>query len=441
MYLLVSQLLSPTQALQDLDISSLYQAFCDVRAESESICKPLEIEDYGIQTMPDVSPPKWHLAHTSWFFETFILKPFVTKYSVFHPKYEHLFNSYYEQVGTFHPRPERGLLARPTVAGIYEYRQYVNTQMGELLVSLTNKASSETDQLEILRRTEIGLNHEQQHQELMLTDIKHIFANNPLKPVYLDLKTSPPTAAMPLTWLEQSAGIYQIGHNGYDDSRDDYAFDNEGPEHKVYLEPFRLAARLTTNEEFFNFIEAGGYDNPAWWLSDGWKKVQTEHWQQPLYWHKQDSGWSEMTLAGLRPLDMNAPVSHVSFYEANAYASWLDKRLPTEQEWEVASRQFEIVGNFREQGYLQPISGSQNNSHQFFGDVWEWTQSSYSPYPGYKSAAGALGEYNGKFMSSQFVLRGGSCVTPQNHIRASYRNFFYPGDRWQYSGIRLAEII
>jgi len=427
MYLLVSQTTIKKTAVRDLDISSIYQAYCDVRAESESICKPLEIEDYGIQTIPDVSPPKWHLAHTSWFFETFILKPFVDNYPVFHPKYEHLFNSYYEQVGTFHPRPERGLLSRPTVAEIYEYRQHVNTHMGELLVSLTNKISSKKDQNEILSRTEIGLNHEQQHQELMLTDIKHIFANNPLKPVYLDLKRPPDLSASPLTWLEQPAGIYQIGHSG-----EAYAFDNESPAHKVYLQPFRIASRLTTNEEYLKFIEAGGYENSAWWLSDGWKTIRTEQWQHPFYWSKHNGSWSEMTLAGMRPLDMQAPISHVSFYEANAYANWLDKRLPTEQEWEVVASQYETAGNFREQVYLQPIAANQESQHQFFGDVWEWTQSSYSPYPGYKAVTGALGEYNGKFMSSQFVLRGGSCITPQNHIRASYRNFFYPADRWQY---------
>ncbi len=432
----MSQMITATSALREPDITSIYQAFCDVRTESESICKPLEIEDYGVQTMPDVSPPKWHLAHTSWFFETFILKPFVKNYSVFHPKYEHLFNSYYEQVGTFHPRPERGLLSRPTVAEIFEYRQYIDKQMGELLVSLTNQIACPNDQKNILTRTKIGLNHEQQHQELMFTDIKHNFANNPLKPGYRDLKPTPQVNANPLHWLEYPAGTYKMGYRG-----DDYSFDNEGPEHKVYLESFAIADRLTTNEEFLLFIEAGGYHNPADWLSDGWKKVQTEQWQHPFYWSKENDDWFEMTLAGMRPLDMNAPISHVSFYEANAYANWLDKRLPTEQEWEVAASQLEIKGNFREHGYLQPIAADKNVSYQFFGDVWEWTQSSYSPYPGYKAAAGALGEYNGKFMSNQFVLRGGSCVTPKNHIRASYRNFFYPADRWQYSGIRLAETL
>ncbi len=422
------------QAFQDLDIGAIYQTFNDVRAESESICKPLEIEDYGIQTMPDVSPPKWHLAHTSWFFETFILKPFVPDYSVFHPKYEHLFNSYYEQVGTFHPRPERGLLSRPTVAEVYEYRQYINEQMTFLLLNLNNCKLSQQDQNEILRRTEIGLNHEQQHQELMLTDIKHIFANNPLKPTYLQLKSTPPINSTAIEWHAHPAGIYKIGYTG-----DDYAFDNEGPAHKVYLQAFRIASRLTTNQEFLSFIEAGGYQNPAHWLSDGWKKVQTEQWQQPFYWYKENETWYEMTLGGMRRLDLHAPVSHVSFYEANAYANWKEKRLPTEQEWEVAASQYTIKGNFREQGYLQPIANNGTDHHQFYGDVWEWTQSSYSPYPGYQAAAGALGEYNGKFMSSQFVLRGGSCITPQNHIRNSYRNFFYPGDRWQYSGIRLAE--
>ncbi len=432
----MQQSLKTTPSSSDNKNLFVLAAYGRVRDESETICKPLEIEDYGIQTMPDVSPPKWHLAHTSWFFETFILKPFVKDYVVFQASYEYLFNSYYEQVGKFHPRPERGLLSRPTVAEIYEYRQYVNDQITSLMLNLDQKISDLKDRDEILRRIEIGLHHEQQHQELMLTDIKHIFANNPLKPVYRDLKLTPQSKSGSLNWIKHPAGIYEIGHKGKT-----YAFDNESPNHKVYLEPFQIASRLTTNEEFLKFIDAGGYENPAYWLSDGWKTVQTQQWQQPFYWFKENNEWYEMTLAGKRPLDLSAPVSHVSFYEANAYANWLAKRLPTEQEWEVAARQFEVAGNFREQGYLQPVATNQDENNQFYGDAWEWTQSSYSPYPGYKAASGALGEYNGKFMSSQFVLRGGSCVTPQNHIRTSYRNFFYPGDRWQYSGIRLAETL
>jgi len=416
---------------QQTGLPSLLHEFRCVREASELICKPLEIEDYGIQTMPDVSPPKWHLAHISWFFETFILKVFATNYKIFHPMYEHLFNSYYEQIGSFHPRPERGLLARPTVKEIYAYRHFIDQQMADLLIQ-----EDHSDHAEILRRTEIGLHHEQQHQELLLTDIKHIFAYNPLKPAYTNSELPTKNAAPELYWHEQPAGIYQTGNDG-----DGFSFDNESPSHKVYLEPYRIASRLTTNEEFLAFMSAGGYQNPACWLSDGWKIVQTQQWHHPLYWYQVDQSWYEMTLAGPRELDLQAPVSHISFYEANAYANWQQKRLPTEMEWEVVARELTIQGNFRDQGYLQPVATECTGLAQFYGDVWEWTQSSYSPYPGYRAVDGALGEYNGKFMSSQFVLRGGSCFTPQDHIRASYRNFFYPGDRWQCTGIRLAETI
>ncbi len=414
----------------------MFDVFNAVRTDSEKLCEPLEVEDYGIQTMPDVSPAKWHIAHTSWFFETFILTPFSKNFKSLDPLYAHLFNSYYEQAGTFHPRPERGLLSRPTVDEVYKYRHHINRCMFELLSDDQHPEHSE-----ILRRTEIGLNHEQQHQELMLTDIKHVLAYNPLKPAYKKLPVPTQTQAAEMYWHAQPAGIYEIGKVG-----DGFAYDNELPRHRVYLEPFRIASRLITNSEFLEFMDAGGYKNPAHWLSDGWKTVQTQNWSAPLYWENIDNEWHEMTLSGLRRLDMDAPVSHVSLYEAAAYANWRHARLPTEMEWEIIANDLEGQGNFRDQGYLQPVSGgdsSPNNSSlvQFFGDVWEWTQSSYTPYPGYRAVEGALGEYNGKFMSSQMVLRGGSCFTPQNHIRASYRNFFYPGDRWQVSGIRLAETI
>ncbi|MGD8782934.1 MAG: ergothioneine biosynthesis protein EgtB [Thioalkalispiraceae bacterium] len=415
----------------DYTHTNLSDAFTSVRTDSEAICQPLEKEDYGIQTMPDVSPPKWHLAHTSWFFETFILKPYLKNYRSYDPLFAHLFNSYYEQAGTFHPRPERGLLSRPTVDEIIAYRQHINGYMQELLTD-----SQHPEYKEIQRRTEIGIHHEQQHQELLLTDIKHIFAYNPLKPVYKDLAKPATAEPAELSWHEQPAGIYAIGNKG-----DGFAYDNEFPRHKVYLEPFRIARRLVTNREYLQFIMQGGYDNPALWLSDGWKTIQENNWRTPLYWENIDDRWFEMTLAGIRPLDLTAPLSHVSFYEANAYANWKGLRLPTEMEWEVVASDLDIDGNLRDQGYLQPISSSESGLTQFYGDVWEWTQSSYTPYPGYRAAEGALGEYNGKFMSSQMVLRGGSCVTPKNHIRASYRNFFYPGDRWQFTGIRLAETI
>jgi ergothioneine biosynthesis protein EgtB len=413
------------------DEDRLQAAYQSVRAESEVICKPLATEDYGIQTMPDVSPPKWHLAHSSWFFETFLLRPFLKDYRHFNPAYAHLFNSYYEQAGSFHPRPERGLLSRPTVSEVFGYRKHIDKFMHELLDDENHK-----DHDEIRRRTQIGLNHEQQHQELMLTDIKHIFAYNPLKPEYRDLMIPQTKKVAELAWHEQPAGIYEIGSSGAG-----FSYDNEHPRHKVYLETFRIASRLTTNREFLEFVDSGGYRDPSLWLSEGWKTVTTEGWSAPIYWNKIDGEWHEMTLAGIRPLDLEAPVSHVSFYEASAYANWKQARLPTEMEWEVVANGLPVSGNFREQDYLQPIASDGDSLIQFFGDVWEWTQSSYAPYPGYRAAEGALGEYNGKFMCSQMVLRGGSCVTPQDHVRASYRNFFYPGDRWQFSGIRLADSI
>lgn len=408
----------------------LHQEFAQVRADSIALCTPLETEDYVIQTMVDVSPPKWHLAHTSWFFETFILKPYVKNYREYDPLYAHLFNSYYEQIGTYHPRPERGLLSRPTVKQVYAYREHVDAAM-QVLLGQDSHAQHE----EIVRRTIIGLHHEQQHQELLLTDIKHIFACNPLWPVYRELPIITVAEAPTLQWHEQPGGVYKIGAN----ITEQFAYDNETPRHKIYLNPFRIAARLITNGEYLEFMQAGGYRNPANWLSDGWKTVQTCNWQAPLYWQQLDGQWQEMTLGGLRVLDEHAPVTHVSLYEAHAYASWRNMRLPTEAEWEVVARELEVDGNLRDSGNLQPVPAQASGLTQFYGDTWEWTQSAYAPYPGYRQAQGALGEYNGKFMSSQIVLRGGSCVTPGNHIRATYRNFFYPKDRWQFSGIRLAE--
>ena len=412
------------------DTHRLQNLYSQIRRDSVDISEPLAIEDYGIQTIPDVSPTKWHLAHTSWFFETFILKPFSPDYHPFHSSYEYLFNSYYEQIGSFHPRPERGLLSRPTVEEVYQYRLYIDEAMQALLNSAQYSRNEE-----IGRRTMIGLQHEQQHQELMLTDIKHIFAYNPLKPTYKSLPVAKSISPPGLQWHKQPEGIYHVGDNG----EDHFIYDNESPQHKVYIAPFRIASRLVSNAEYLEFVAAGGYQQPQFWLSDGWKTITTEQWQSPLYWSRIEGKWHEMTLGGLRPLDLTAPVCHVSLYEAQAYANWRQKRLPTEQEWEIIARDLSVHGNLRESGYLQPIASDQPGMIQFFGDVWEWTMSSYSPYPGYRSAVGALGEYNGKFMSSQMVLRGGSCVTPKNHIRASYRNFFYPRDRWQFTGIRLAE--
>lgn len=412
---------------------ALLPQYQSVRHHSEIICQPLATEDYCIQTMPDVSPPKWHLAHVSWFFETFVLLPFHQHYQPFHPQFDYLFNSYYETHNRPFPRPQRGLLSRPTVADIYAYRAHVDAAMSELL-----NAPDEQFAEEIYSRLVLGLHHEQQHQELLLTDIKHILAFNPLNPAYHVGEPSQPayqdTAA--LHWLEYSGGNHYIGHEG-----DEFNFDNETPRHMVYLQDYALASRLVTNGEYMNFMEAGGYDRPEYWLSEGWHTVGVQNWQAPLYWQKHNGRWWHMTLAGLQPVLEQEPVSHVSFYEADAYARWAGKRLPLEAEWELAAIQQPVVGNFRESGYLCPRPPEQNSTglKQLFGDVWEWTQSPYVPYPGYRPLKGSLGEYNGKFMSNQMVLRGGSCVTPQSHIRATYRNFFYPDDRWQFSGIRLAD--
>lgn len=417
----------PYQALS----SEVLAQYRSVRRETEQLCETLAIEDYGIQAMPDVSPPKWHLAHTTWFFEAFLLVPFLPGYQVFHPRFAYLFNSYYQTVGSFFPRPQRGLLSRPTVEEVYRYRVHVDSAMAELV------AIAEVPQRDqIISRTVLGLHHEQQHQELLLTDIKYNFAFNPLRPTYRPAPDHAGKAPVPLQWLAYEGGLREIGFSGTD-----FAYDNEMPRHKVYLEDFQLASRLVTNGEFLAFIEDDGYRRADLWLSDGWAAVQQRNWQAPLYWENIDDQWRIMTLAGLRRLDRNEPVCHVSFYEADAYARWCGKRLPTEAEWEVAAQDREVHGNLRETGKLHPVaaeSGAGNGPVQLFGDVWEWTQSPYRPYPGFQPLNGSLGEYNGKFMCNQLVLRGGSCVTPQSHIAATYRNFFYPADRWQFMGIRLA---
>jgi ergothioneine biosynthesis protein EgtB len=408
---------------------ALDDRYSSVRQLSEWICQPLAIEDYGIQSMPDVSPPKWHLAHTTWFFETFLLIPHLAGYQVFHPQFGYLFNSYYEAVGQRHPRPQRGLLSRPTVQEVYRYRAYVDAAMRSLL---SQSLDPNVESLVIL-----GLHHEQQHQELLLTDIKHILAINPLRPAYRsDIPSSTQTSAiLKEQWLDYPGGLYAIGYKG-----EAFAFDNESPQHSVYLQDYYLASRLITNGEYLEFIQAGGYTDAAHWLSEGWFTVQTEQWQAPLYWEQIAGKWWVMTLRGLCPLNLHEPVCHVSFYEADAYARWAGKRLPTEAEWEMAAVQVPKSGNLLESGLLHPVAAQGiTRPDQLFGDVWEWTQSAYLPYPGFRSDAGAIGEYNGKFMCNQMVLRGGSCATPPHHIRASYRNFFPPSTRWQFSGIRLAQ--
>jgi len=412
--------MSPQQALL---------AYRRIRGDSEALCQPLRTDDYILQSIPQTSPPKWHLAHVSWFFETFLLQPYLAGYQPYHPQFRYLFNSYYEQVGPFHPRPERGLLSRPTVEEVYRYRAWVDDHMAALI----NIADSDSWPA-IALRISIGLNHEQQHQELLLTDIKHNFWVNPLFPAYRSDLPENDTVGAPLQWYDFEGGLGCVGKQG-----EGFAYDNEWPRHTVYTQPWRLANRLVNNGEYAAFIDDGGYERPELWLSDGWATVQREGWRAPLYWLRQDNAWWHFTLAGLRPLNEVEPVAHLSFYEADAFARWAGHRLPTEHEWELVAANYPAEGNLRDSGRLHPSTAHSEGLQQMYGDLWEWTASPYTPYPGYRAPAGALGEYNGKFMCNQMVLRGGSCVTPNDHIRASYRNFFYPDERWQFKGLRLAE--
>jgi ergothioneine biosynthesis protein EgtB len=408
------------------DRTALVDRFLAVRAETERLCAPLAVEDYQLQSMPDCSPPKWHLAHTAWFFEEFVLAGHAPGYRPFHPRYGYLFNSYYDAVGDRWPRPARGLLSRPTVSEVYAYRHAVD----ERLPALVRTADGRTLET-IAPVVALGLNHEQQHQELLLTDLKHAFGLNPLRPAYAPpIDAAPGGAPPPLRWESHPPGLRRIGHPG-----GGFAFDNEGPAHTVYLDGFEVASRPVTNGEFLRFVEGGGYDRPEFWLSDGWAARHKNGWAAPLYWEQTPDGWSAFTLRGVRPLDPAGPVCHVSYYEADAYARWAGARLPTEAEWETAAGSQEVGGNFLDSGHLHPA----NAGGSFYGDVWVWTASPYSAYPGYRPAAGALGEYNGKFMCNQVVLRGGSCVTPAGHVRPTYRNFFPPDARWQFAGLRLAK--
>lgn len=420
-----------SQALPLLNRENLRNNYLCVRGLTESLCQPLATEDYVIQTMVDVSPPKWHLAHTSWFFETFLLSRYLPDYTPFHPGFDYLFNSYYQTVGKFNPRKHRGLLSRPTVEEIYEYRAHVDRFISQLLETADAAQWGAVAPLLML-----GLHHEQQHQELLVTDIKHIFAMNPLRPNYRPSSAPVLRHIEPIEWLSYTGGIRQIGHGG-----DDFAFDNELPRHRVFLENYWLASRPVINSEYLEFIEDGAYAKPQYWLSDGWLAVQERAWNAPLYWEQRDGQWWNMTLSGMRELIGSEPVSHISYYEADAYARWAGKRLPTEAEWENAASNLALTGNFIESGLLHPLSTEPKATlpMQIFGDVWEWTQSPYTPYPGYTPPSGSLAEYNGKFMCNQMVLRGGSCATPASHVRPSYRNFFPPDARWQFSGMRLAE--
>jgi ergothioneine biosynthesis protein EgtB len=380
--------------------------------------------------MPEASPVKWHLAHTTWFFETFVLIPHAPGYEPFHPAFGYLFNSYYNAVGDRLPRPRRGLMTRPTLEETYAYRSAVDRAMASYLDTAGESLPAEVADVIML-----GINHEQQHQELILSDIKHALSLNPLRPAYRDDLPAPAAGgARPTEWIPFPGGLCWVGHDGAG-----FAFDNEGPRHRVHVEPFRLASRPATVGEYLAFMDDGGYARPELWLSDGWAVAQAQRWEAPLYWERVDGDWWSFTLRGLRRVDEAEPACHVSYYEADAFARWSGARLPTEAEWEVAAAGEPVAGNLVESGHLHPRPAPPGEGlGQLYGDVWEWTQSPYTPYPGSRPAAGALGEYNAKFMCNQLVLRGGSCATPGSHIRATYRNFFPPEARWQFSGIRLA---
>jgi ergothioneine biosynthesis protein EgtB len=406
----------------------LSHRYRDVRAATESLAAPLSREDCTVQSMPDASPVKWHLAHTSWFFETFVLERGIGGYRPFHPEFRVLFNSYYNSVGAQHTRSQRGMLSRPALDEVQAYRAHVDRHVVDLLERSGGTA--------LLDTVELGLHHEQQHQELVLTDVKHMLSLNPLRPVYREAAQSVCVEPSPLRWHAHPGGVAWIGHEG-----GSFSFDNEGPRHRALVEPFWLASRLVTNGEFLPFMEDGGYDRPELWLSDGWEAARTHRWRSPLYWWEEAGAWHTLTLSGPRAVRSDEPVCHVSLYEADAFARWAGARLPSEVEWEIFAARTAVDGNVLEAGALHPrpwMESDEDAPAQLFGDVWEWTSSPYLPYPRYQPPPGALGEYNGKFMVNQFVLRGGSCVTPRSHLRASYRNFFPPHARWQFSGIRLA---
>lgn len=431
---------SPVPAITD----TLAERYAAVRAFSESLCEGLVTEDYVVQSMTDVSPTKWHLAHTTWFFETFVLREFVEGYKLFHPRYPFLFNSYYVQAGERHCRAQRGYLSRPTVEEIFSFRRHVNEQMAALLDGF-----EETSIPRLAEVLEIGLNHEQQHQELMLTDIKHVFSVNPLRPVYREKTHTLAADPGAMQWVPFEAGLHEIGFKpSGKTAHERFNFDNEGPRHRAFVEAFELGHRLVTCGEYLEFMEDGGYGRPELWLSEGWTAVTENEWSEPYYWEQRDGTWWHFTLLGMRPVDPHEPLTHISYFEADAFARWVGARLPSEFEWEVAANSIPLEGHFVDAGRLHPApvdplnlgDGAQTEPRllQLFGDAWQWTQSQYSPYPGYRPVNGALGEYNGKWMSNQFVLRGGSCATSRSHIRRTYRNFFHAASSWQFTGIRLS---
>lgn len=419
---------------------SIVDKLKDSRALSKRLAENLSDEDMVVQAMDDASPAKWHLAHTTWFYESFILDPFLPGYKNFSEEFSYCFNSYYESKGDRHPRPHRGLLTRPSSSEVLAYRAHVDVALDRLVATLPD----DENQIEVLSQLlDVGINHEQQHQELMLTDILALFARQPLKPAYQPRENEHADTLAGISdvrWRSYRGGVCEIGHAG-----GGFCYDNEGPRHHVLLHPFKLATRCVTNAEWMAFMEDGGYREPLLWLSDGWSAVRQNSWQAPEYWQREDGQWHQMTLSGLIPVEGAAPVSHVSYYEADAFARWAGKRLPTEFEWELAAgdTSCSIGANTLGTGRLRPApvqsASADQELSQMIGDVWEWTSSAYQAYPGYRPPKGALGEYNGKFMCSQFVLRGGSCVTPDGHIRRTYRNFFYPHQRWQFMGLRLAD--
>jgi ergothioneine biosynthesis protein EgtB len=415
-------------SLREHPPATLRDRYASVRARTLALTAPLSAEDCAVQSMPDASPVKWHLAHTTWFFETFVLLPHVAGYTAFREAFRMLFNSYYVGVGERHPRPERGLLTRPTLEEVRAYRGYVDGAMEALLDA--GHAG------EVAALVELGLQHEQQHQELIVTDVKHLLSRNPLAPVYRAKWKLMPVSPKPRGWIAHPGGVIEAGHVGMG-----FAFDNERPRHRTLLAPHAIATHPVTNREFRAFVEDDGYRRPALWCSLGWDEVVAQGWDAPLYWRRRDGGWHVFTLHGEVPLDEDTPVSHVSWFEADAFARWSGARLPTEFEWEALAEGRPVEGHFADAGWLHPLpagSSTPGAPAQLFSDVWEWTASSYAAYPGFRPAEGALGEYNGKFMCNQYVLRGGSCATPQDHVRPSYRNFFPPGARWQFAGLRLA---
>jgi ergothioneine biosynthesis protein EgtB len=427
---------------EQLACNPVRERYQEVRNTTLQLTQPYSAEDLMLQSMPDASPAKWHLAHTTWFFETFILSAYVPDYKPYDPRYKHLFNSYYKQLGSHPYRGARGLMSRPSLREVHEFRTHVD----EAMLRHLEVSDERTTPL-----VEIGLNHEQQHQELILTDIKHALWFMPLRPGKMRSSAgATPTvprlvekehgSMTPLEWIDSEGGIHKIGHSGAD-----FSFDNECPRHEVLLQPFRIGSRLVTNAEYLQFMSDGGYHRPELWLSDGWDVICAQGWKSPLYWEESEGDWFEFTFDGIREIDLAAPVCHVSYYEADAFAHWSKARLPREEEWEVVAAQAstssssQLTGTLLESGKLHPQPAGGKGLQQMFGDVWEWTSSPYVGYPGFEPAAGAIGEYNGKFMCNQFVLRGGSCATPASHIRASYRNFFPPHARWQFMGIRLAK--